>query len=103
MIASSYTEHVRVILGKKRNTLSNETPETKKLNLVCPYCGGELSVEMAHSGGVYSDYQVADGFECLEWTNCGAEWDKKGILTSEPRYLRFPESFQKPELSNEND
>lgn len=81
------------------NTDNSETSEYKEepRHLACPYCGGQLYATTEFSGGYMGTDEVV-GFECFE-IGCSAEWGKDGKLTSEPYYQRYPDSYQKPQIS----
>lgn len=73
----------------------SETDYSRKaLDLTCPHCRGALSVIMEHNPNPMEREYYPDGLEC---GNCDSTWDLKGNQTQDPNWVRFPESFRKPE------
>lgn len=52
-------------------------------SLRCPYCGGQLGVEMERVGPSYISYEEPSGYECLG-SGCLATWDMGGDPVTGP-------------------
>lgn len=48
------------------------------MNLVCPYCGGSLSIEL-ETHGTWDSFQTVESIECDDF-ECGAVWEPNGQL-----------------------
>ncbi len=55
--------------------------------LRCPYCGGDLSVELETRGWTSMTYEVVEAIECQTW-ECYAAWDQYGEPIREPKSAR---------------
>jgi hypothetical protein len=56
--------------------------------LRCPYCGSTITAVLVYTGHGYSEHRDLDGYECDDWDDCLAEWDKWGEPTVDSRLNR---------------
>lgn len=76
------------------------TQENKSIpprNIECPYCQGRLIIVQDFVGHGYMQSETAVGFECIE-ISCSASWDIKGILTTEPNWILYPDVYSQSNI-----
>lgn len=70
------------------------------MNIVCPFCKGEISPVLEYTGHAYSEHRDFTGYECDEY-KCGAEWNSRGIMTTPSRIEAKPMNAQVKEWCRE--
>lgn len=95
----SITETARAVLATVAPLIAEDTRERMvaaagaalerdKADLVhlrCPYCGGEIDIEVEPTPGYYGE-SIIDHIECQTY-ECGATWDRSGVALLKPRKL----------------